>query len=80
MQHLLSGAVWDHDGARDDVRDYLVDYLGDPAAVLMVDETGDLKKGASTVRVQRQYTGTAARSTTPKSPSTWRTPPRPGTA
>jgi SRSO17 transposase len=61
MQHLLSRAVWDHDGVRDDVRDYLVDHLGDPAAVLVVDETGDLKKGTSTVAVQRQYTGTAGK-------------------
>jgi len=38
-------AVWDHDGVRDDVRAYLVEHLGDPGAVLVVDETGDLKKG-----------------------------------
>ena len=55
MQHLLAGAVWDHDAVRDDVRDYLVDHLGDPAAVLVVDETGDLKKGTQTVGVKRQY-------------------------
>jgi SRSO17 transposase len=61
MQHLLARAVWDHDGVRDDVRDYLVEHLGDPQAVLVVDETGDLKKGAQTVGVQRQYTGTAGR-------------------
>jgi SRSO17 transposase len=61
LQHLLAGAVWDHDGIRDDVRDYLVGHLGDPAAVLVVDETGDLKKGAATVGVQRQYTGTAGK-------------------
>jgi SRSO17 transposase len=61
LQHLLAGAVWDHDAVRDDVRDYLVEYLGDPGAVLVVDETGDLKKGASTVGVQRQYTGTAGK-------------------
>jgi SRSO17 transposase len=61
MQHLLAGAVWDHDGVRDDVRDHLVDHLGDPGAVLVVDETGDLKQGASTVGVQRQYTGTAGK-------------------
>jgi SRSO17 transposase len=61
MQHLLAGAVWDHDAVRDDVRAYLVEHLADPAAVLVVDETGDLKKGASTVGVQRQYTGTAGK-------------------
>jgi SRSO17 transposase len=61
MQHLLARAVWDHDGVRDDLRAYLVEHLGDPEAVLVVDETGDLKKGARTVGVQRQYTGTAGR-------------------
>ena len=61
MQHLLARAVWDEDGVRDDVRDYVVEHLGDPQAVLVVDETGDLKKGTRTVGVQRQYTGTAGR-------------------
>jgi SRSO17 transposase len=61
LQHLLSGAVWDEHAVRDDVRDYLVDHLGNPAAVLLVDETGDLKKGTTTVGVQRQYTGTAGK-------------------
>jgi len=61
MQHLLARAVWDHEGVRDDVRGYVVEHLGDPGAVLVVDETGDLKKGTSTVGVQRQYTGTAGR-------------------
>jgi SRSO17 transposase len=61
MQHLLGRAVWDEDGVRDDVRAYVVEHLGDPEAVLVVDETGDLKKGTATVGVQRQYTGTAGR-------------------
>src|SRR5213592_2840083 len=61
LQHLLAGAVWDHDAVRDDVRDYLVEHLGDPQAVLVVDETGDLKKGTTTAGVGRQYTGTAGR-------------------
>jgi SRSO17 transposase len=61
MQHLLSRAVWDQDGVRDDLRAYLVERLGDPEAVLVIDETGDLKKGTQTVGVQRQYTGTAGR-------------------
>jgi SRSO17 transposase len=61
MQHLLGRAVWDHDGVRDDLRAYLVEYLGDPEAVLVVDETGDLKKGVQSVGVQRQYTGTAGK-------------------
>jgi SRSO17 transposase len=61
MQHLLARAVWDEDGVRDDLRAYVVEHLGDPEAVLVVDETGDLKKGTTTVGVQRQYTGTAGR-------------------
>jgi SRSO17 transposase len=61
MQHLLARAVWDEDGVRDDLRAYVVEHLGDPAAVLVVDETGDLKKGNDTVGVQRQYTGTAGK-------------------
>ena len=61
MQHLLAGAVWDEHAVRDDVRDDLVEHLADPEAVLVVDETGDLKKGARTVGVQRQYTGTAGK-------------------
>jgi SRSO17 transposase len=61
MQHLLARAVWEEDAVRDDVRAYLVEHLGDSAAVLVIDETGDLKKGTTTVGVQRQYTGTAGR-------------------
>ena len=61
MQRLLSAAVWDEDGVRDDLRSYVTQHLGDPGAVLVVDETGDVKKGTSTVGVQRQYTGTAGR-------------------
>jgi SRSO17 transposase len=60
-EHLLARAVWDEDGVRDDLRAYVVERLGDPQAVLVVDETGDLKKGTQTVGVQRQYTGTAGR-------------------
>jgi DDE superfamily endonuclease len=48
MQHLLSRARWDVDGVRDDVRGFVVEHLGDPSAVLVADETGDLKKGALT--------------------------------
>jgi SRSO17 transposase len=61
MQHLLARAVWDHDEVRDDVRAHLVEHLRGPGAVLVIDETGDLKKGAATAGVQRQYTGTAGR-------------------
>lgn len=61
MQHLLCRASWDADAVRDDVREYVVEHLHDEAAVLVVDETGDVKKGTHTVGVQRQYTGTAGR-------------------
>ena len=61
LQHLLGRAVWDADGARNDVRSYVLEHLADPGAVLVIDETGDLKKGTATVGVQRQYTGTAGR-------------------
>ena len=61
MQHLLARAVWDTDGVREDLRDYVIEHLGDSAAVLVIDETGDVKKGRHTVGVQRQYTGTAGR-------------------
>ena len=61
MQHLLARAVWDADAVRDDVRALLVEHLGDQAAVLVIDETGDLKKGSHTAGVQRQYTGTAGK-------------------
>jgi SRSO17 transposase len=61
MQRLLSAAVWDEDGVRNDLRGYVLDHFADPGAVLVVDETGDLKKGTATVGTQRQYTGTAGR-------------------
>jgi SRSO17 transposase len=61
LQHLLSRAKWDAEAVRDDLRDYVIDAFGDPGAVLIVDETGDVKKGTATVGVQRQYTGTAGR-------------------
>jgi len=61
LQHLLSRAKWDADGVGEDLRSYVSAHLGDGDAVLVVDETGDVKKGAATVGVQRQYTGTAGR-------------------
>lgn len=59
MQHLLCRASWDADAVRDDVREYVVEHLHDEEAVLVVDETGDVKKGTRTAGVQRQYSGTA---------------------
>ncbi|MDG4795147.1 IS701 family transposase [Micromonospora sp. WMMD1082] len=61
MQRLLYRAVWDADAVRDDLRDVVVARFGDSDGVLVVDETGDLKKGTHSVGVQRQYTGTAGR-------------------
>jgi SRSO17 transposase len=61
MQHLLDRAKWDCDEVRDALRAYIVETLATPNAVLVVDETGFLKKGSHSVGVQRQYSGTAGR-------------------
>jgi SRSO17 transposase len=59
VQRLLNAAKWDADGVRDDVRGYVVQHLGDTeSGVLIVDETGFLKKGDKSVGVAPQYTGT----------------------
>jgi SRSO17 transposase len=61
VQRLLRTARWDAEAVRDDLRAYVVEHLGDPAAVLVIDETGFLKKGTKSVGVARQYSGTAGR-------------------
>jgi SRSO17 transposase len=61
VQHLLERAQWDADAARDILREYVVEQLGERNAVLIVDETGFLKKGEYSAGVQRQYSGTAGR-------------------
>ena len=62
VQHLLNDARWNADLVRDDLRGYVVEHLGDgESGVLIVDETGFLKKGEKSVRVARQYTGTAGK-------------------
>jgi SRSO17 transposase len=61
VQHLLGRSDWDPDEVRDDLRAYVVGSLGDPDAVLILDETGFLKKGTHSAGVARQYTGTAGR-------------------
>ncbi len=61
MQEFLSRARWDADLVRDDLQTYAIDHLGDDQAVLVLDETGFLKKGVKSVGVQRQYSGTAGR-------------------
>jgi SRSO17 transposase len=61
MQRLLNAATWDADGVRDDLRGYAMEHLGERDGVLVVDETGFLKKGTKSAGVQRQYSGTAGR-------------------
>jgi len=61
MQRLLNAAAWDAGDVRDDVRGYVARHLGAADGVLVVDETGFLKKGARSAGVQRQYSGTAGR-------------------
>ena len=61
MQHLLARADWDADAVRDDLAGYVSEALGAPDGVLVVDETGFLKKGTKSCGVARQYTGTAGR-------------------
>ena len=58
VQDFLSRMRWDADAVRDDLRTYVVEHLGDPEAVLVLDETGFLKKGDRSAGVQRQYSGT----------------------
>ncbi len=61
MQDFLARMHWDADLVRDDLRTYAVAHLGEAEAVLVVDETGFVKKGTKSVGVQRQYSGTAGR-------------------
>jgi len=61
VQRLLDAARWDADAVRDDLREYVVEHLGDARGVLVLDETGFLKKGTKSVGVARQYSGTAGR-------------------
>ena len=62
MQRLLNASQWDEDGARDDLRTVIIDAIGDKEnAILVVDETGFLKKGKKSAGVARMYTGTAGK-------------------
>src|SRR5262245_53098585 len=58
MQRVLDRYAWDADAVRDDLRRYVVSALGDPQAVLVVDETGFPKQGTHSAGVARQYSGT----------------------
>lgn len=79
MQHLLAGSVWDSERVRDELRSYVVDHLGDAGAVLVVDETGHVKKGVHTVGCNVSTPAPRAGSRTPRSGSTSSTPLLPGT-
>jgi SRSO17 transposase len=61
FQRLLGRARWDADAVRDDLQHYVVEHLGDSEGVLIIDETGFLKKGDKSAGVARQYSGTAGR-------------------
>src|SRR3954471_13843660 len=61
MQDFLTRTRWDAEAVRDDLQDYVVEHLGDAQAVLVLDETGFVKKGTHSVGVKRQYSGTAGR-------------------
>ena len=61
VQDFLGRMRWDAEAVRDDLRAYVVERLGDPGAVLVLDETGFVKKGTKSAGVQRHYSGTAGR-------------------
>jgi SRSO17 transposase len=61
LQHLLGRALWDPEAVRDELRRYVIEHLGETKAVLVIDETGFLKKGRHSAGVARQYSGTAGR-------------------
>jgi hypothetical protein len=61
VQDFLARMRWDADAVREDLRAYVVEHLGDDQAVLVLDETGFIKKGDKSCGVQRQYSGTAGR-------------------
>lgn len=61
MQRLVNASRWDVDAVRDDLVTYVREHLADPAAILVLDETGFLKKGTKSAGVKRQYSGTAGK-------------------
>src|ERR687890_1331896 len=61
IQHLLGRASWDADAVRDDAREYILEHLAGEQSVLIIDETGFIKKGEKSVGVKRQYTGTVGK-------------------
>ncbi|WP_328765009.1 IS701 family transposase [Streptomyces sp. NBC_00272] len=69
LQHLLAGAKWNPDDIRDDLQEYVADRLGESDGVLIIDDTGFIKKGTTSAGVQRQYSGTAGRTENARSVS-----------
>jgi SRSO17 transposase len=61
VQDFLARMHWDAEAVRDNLQAYVVEHLGDPDAVLVLDETGFVKKGSKSAGVKRQYSGTAGR-------------------
>ena len=61
VQRLLQEADWDEEAVREDLRAYVIEHLGEDGGILVVDETGFLKKGKKSAGVARQYSGTAGR-------------------
>ncbi|MFI1184648.1 IS701 family transposase [Streptomyces sp. NPDC020799] len=61
FQRLLNSANWNTDDVRDDLQAYVAEHLGEAGGVLVIDDTGFVKKGTTSAGVQRQYSGTAGR-------------------
>ena len=61
LQHFIARSNWDADQVRDDLQQYAMEHLGSKDGILIIDETGFLKKGTKSVGVKRQYSGTAGR-------------------
>ncbi|MET7926650.1 transposase [Streptomyces sp. NPDC005349] len=61
LQHLLAGSKWEPDDIRDDLQEYVASKLGEADGILIIDDTGFIKKGTTSAGVQRQYSGTAGR-------------------
>jgi SRSO17 transposase len=61
MQRLVNASRWDAEAVRDDLLAYVREHLADPAAIVVIDETGFVKKGTKSAGVQRQYSGTVGK-------------------
>ncbi|WP_200897802.1 MULTISPECIES: transposase [Xenorhabdus] len=72
IQYFLERAHWDAEAARDVLRDYVIEHLGDEQGILIIDETGFIKKGTHSAGVQRQYSGTAGMGMTAACDAGWK--------